>query len=136
MKMLSRTAMLRLAAAPLALLLVSTAAHAAAPPSVALNASICRASPLRAGQQIHGVVLHVPGADVVCIAHGPTPAEWTPVRLAQPARDRAALMSAAFAKTLTCRAGRDGRADCQVGGVSLASAARDVAVKPIAVAWR
>ncbi len=71
---------------------------------------VCRAAAPAPGATVEGTVLHVADEQSVCLAQGPTPDEWIPLIIEGPSPvDRhdpmvakAALMSAVFAKKMSC----------------------------------
>jgi len=85
-----------------------TPAFAGQPGAQSLD--LCRASAPAAGASVEGTVLHVADDNSVCLAQGPTPDEWiplviegpSPVDRHDPMLTKAALMSAVFAKKLSC----------------------------------
>lgn len=96
-------------AAIAALAASSFAATALADP-VPAAADVCRASAPAAGATVEGTVLHVVDETTVCLAQGPTPDGWIPLIVEGPAPvdrhdprvTKAALMSAVFAKKMSC----------------------------------
>lgn len=70
-------------------------------------AQTCRAPAPAAGQIVSGPVLHVIDGRTLCVARGPTPDQWIPLRIAPavPAlpADRQRLMAATFSQSLTCK---------------------------------
>ena len=106
-------------------------------------AQTCRAQAPAAGQTISGPVLHVIDGRTLCIAQGPTPDQWIPVRIspavaALPA-DRDRLMAAAFAQSLECRITGGGAvklATCTVAGRPLDALLAEPATITQAKAWR
>jgi hypothetical protein len=88
---------------------------------------MCRASAPKAGATIEGTVLHVVDDRSLCVATGPTPDEWiplivegaSPVDRHDPMVTKAALMSAVFAKKMSCKV------TSTEGGVSHATCAID-----------
>ena len=113
------------------------------------EAAPCRGPAARPGQVVTGVVLHVIDGERLCLADGPTPDRWTEVSLSsadlQPVSDdggawtRAAVMSAAFGKKLTCRvesvsAGR-AVAACALGEVPLAAVLSAPGARAEAAQW-
>jgi hypothetical protein len=76
----------------------------------AQSLDVCRASAPAPGAAVEGTVLHVADDQSVCLAQGPTPDEWIPLIIEGPSPvDRhdpmvakAALMSAVFAKRMSC----------------------------------
>jgi hypothetical protein len=115
--------------------LAFTAAILAAPTGDAGDHTVCKAPPPAPGQIVSGPVLHVPSADVLCVATGPSPETWAPVPLAHPAASRGALMSAAFSENVVCAVGSDGRAVCQVGHEALAHKIDHIRINA-AMQWR
>jgi hypothetical protein len=87
-------------------------------------------------------VLQVIDGHTLCVANGASPDQWVRVRLSDgaPGLTRNALMSAAFAKEVTCvAAGADGdevHAVCTADGRSLGSAAAEPEATVQAAGWR
>lgn len=106
-------------------------------------AQTCRAPAPAAGQTVSGPVLHVVDGATLCIAQGPTPDQWIPLRISPapmtlPA-DRERLMAAAFSQSLTCRivgGGTVKAAACTVGGRPLDAVLAQPATMTQAKAWR
>jgi hypothetical protein len=106
-------------------------------------AQTCRAAPPAAGQTISGPVLHVIDGRTLCIAQGPTPDQWIPLRIsvsptALPV-DRDRLMAAAFSQSLTCKVVGGGPvkgAICTVSGRPLETLLAEPATLTQAKAWR
>lgn len=98
--------------------------------------SLCKGPPPRPGASIHGPVLQVDSGSSLCIAQGPKPAQWSPVRLSGVRTTRGALMAAAFGRNATCRIGADGLAACEVDGRSLIAAIARPEMAQAAPAWR
>ena len=106
-------------------------------------AQTCRAPAPAAGQTISGPVMHVIDGRTLCVAQGPTPDQWIPVRIspavaALPA-DRERLMAAAFSQSLTCRITGGGAvkiATCTLSGRPLESLLAEPATITQAKAWR
>lgn len=110
----------------------------------------CGAPVPAAGTEVHGPVLNVLDGRRLCVALGATPDRWLEVELADPVLTRAAgtpggdprgaLMSAAFARNVTCTVVdvQGGRAlgSCRLDGASVA----ELAMKPQAIrdsaGWR
>jgi hypothetical protein len=84
--------------------IVALGAAAFAAPSLAQT---CRAPAPAAGQIVSGPVLHVIDGRTLCIALGPTPDRWIPLRISPSVTplpsDRERLMAATFSQSLTCR---------------------------------
>ena len=95
-----------------------------------------------AGAIFEGTVLHVPDGRTLCVAQGPTPAQWLRVTLSDTdaATLRRDLMSATFAKRVVCRSVGRARAsvlaECEVGGVPLADMLQRPSVRLAAFIWR
>lgn len=106
-------------------------------------AQTCRAQAPATGQTISGPVLHVIDGRTLCVAQGPTPDQWIPVRIssamaALPA-DRERLMAVAFAQSLQCRITGGGAvkaATCTVAGRPLDAVLAEPATITQASAWR
>lgn len=99
-------------------------------------APVCSAPAPIPGQTLHGPVLHVPGADAVCVATGPLPADWVRVPIVRPAPDRNRLMAAVFGQNATCRIDAEGRGECAIDGVSLARRLQQPQVVRTSADWR
>ena len=106
-------------------------------------AQTCRAPAPAVGQTISGPVLHVIDGRTLCIARGPTPDEWIPLRIspAAPALpvDRERLMAAAFSQSLTCTVTGGGlvkAATCTLAGRPLQMLLTEPATVTQANAWR
>ena len=130
---------------------VSLATSAAA--SAPLDASIerprespiiadCKAEAPVVGQVFEGTVLQVIDGQTLCMAQGPTPAEWIRVTIAgAPAdSDRGDLMAASFGQVLTCltiRALPTGvEARCEVNGAGLEQLIATGAARRDGLSWR
>ena len=102
----------------------------------------CTAAAPGPGQAFSGTVLEVIDGATLCVAQGATPDQWILVRLSGQAgaRSRSTLMAAAFAKRLTCVAGRASAhgvvAQCAIDGVDLGVVSDAPAVVLDAKAWR
>jgi hypothetical protein len=106
-------------------------------------AQTCRAPAPAAGQTVTGPVLHVIDGRTLCIARGPTPDQWVPLRISpSPAAlpvDRDRLMAAAFSQSLTCRVVGGGpvrAATCTLAGRPLEALLAEPATITQAKAWR
>jgi hypothetical protein len=106
-------------------------------------AQTCRAAAPAVGQTVSGPVLHVIDGRTLCIARGPTPGGWIPLRIspAAPAlpADRERLMAAAFSQSLTCRITGGGlvkTATCTLAGRPLEALLTQPATVTQAKAWR
>jgi len=107
-------------------------------------AQVCRGAPPAVGQTVSGPVLHVIDGATLCIARGPTPDQWIPLRVASsvtplPA-DRERLMASAFSRSLVCEVKR-GRsptplAACTVAGAPLSDLLSQPATLSQAKTWR
>ena len=106
-------------------------------------AEICRAPPPAEGQTVTGPVLHVIDGRTLCIAQGPTPDQWIPLRISLAVatlpdeRDR--LMAAAFSQSLTCKVTGGGavrNATCLVSGRPLEALMTEPATITQAKTWR
>lgn len=81
----------------------------------AARAEICAGAPPADTEQFRGPVLEVLDGERLCVALGPDPSSWVPVRLADTLLkasttppSRGALMAASFGQDVTCRiTGRD-----------------------------
>lgn len=134
----------RSGAAAVALAALCLGAPALAQNPLAPNplARTCRAPAPAAGQTVTGPVLHVIDGRTLCIAQGPTPDQWIPLRImpAAPALsvDRDRLMAAAFSKALTCKVTGGGivrSATCTLAGRPLEAALAEPATVTQASAW-
>jgi hypothetical protein len=106
-------------------------------------AQTCRAPAPAIGQSVSGPVLHVIDGRTLCIARGPTPDQWIPLRImpAVPALpvDRERLMAAAFSQSLTCRITGGGpvkTATCTLAGRPLEALLSEPATITQARTWR
>ncbi len=121
---------------------------AAAPPAEA-RPGPCRGSVPAVGATVEGVVLHVEDGRRLCLATGPTPERWTEVVLApaatgsastrSPQMAKAALMSVAFTRRVSCvvGAGASGPpiAHCSIDGVPVADLLAAPSVEGAAIEW-
>ena len=106
-------------------------------------AQTCRAPAPPPGQTISGPVLHVIDGRTLCIAQGPTPDQWIPLRIspawaALPA-DRERLMAATFSQSLTCKVTGGGAvkvATCTLAGRPLETLLTEPATITQAKTWR
>lgn len=106
-------------------------------------AQVCHARAPAAGQIITGPVLHVIDGRTLCIAQGPTPDQWIPLRISPAVTalpiDRERLMAAAFSQSLTCTI-TGGRlvksATCTVSGRPLEALLAEPATITQAKTWR
>ncbi|GGL25373.1 MULTISPECIES: hypothetical protein [Caulobacter] len=106
-------------------------------------AQTCRAPAPVAGTTVSGPVLHVIDGRTLCIAQGPTPERWIPLRvsptLAALPADRERLMAAAFSRSLTCRVTGGGPvrfATCTLAGRPLDAVLTEPATITQAKSWR
>lgn len=107
-------------------------------------AQTCRAPAPAVGQIVTGPVLHVIDGRTLCVAQGPTPDHWIPLRINPTAPilpvDRERLMAATFSQSLTCRiTGGQGPvkiASCSVAGRSLEVLLTEPATITQAKTWR
>ena len=117
-------------------------ADAGAPPPRVSIVAACTAAAPAAGASFSGPVLQVLDGRTLCIAQGPTPDRWIQVRLADvhDREARGALMAAAFARNVSCRAiRRDGDgvvASCNLSGAPLGQVAGSDAATVQAASWR
>lgn len=122
--------------------LLCTAPALAMPHAPAASAPVVNCSAPRppVGQVFQGVVLHVFDGSTICVAGGPTPADWVRVALKDGSSDRRALMAAAFAKPVSCvvlgAADEGVRAVCSLAGARLGDIVREPAVVREGAAWR
>ena len=127
-----------------ALALLSLAAPAFAQMSAQTGPQTCRATAPTVGQTVSGPVLHVIDGQTLCIALGPTPDQWIPLRVSASATplpaDRERLMAATFSQALECRitSGRGAvkAAACTLAGRPLDSLLQEPATITQAKAWR
>ena len=120
--------------------LASFALMAAAP----AIAQTCRGPTPAVGATVSGPVMHVLDGRTLCVAQGPTPDQWIPLRIspsiALMADDREKLMAAAFAQSLRCEVtggrGATRTASCTLEGRPLDALLSDPAVVTQAKAWR
>jgi hypothetical protein len=106
-------------------------------------AQTCQAPAPAVGQTVSGPVLHVMDGRTLCIARGPTPEQWIPLRISPPAFalpvDRERLMAAAFSQSLTCTITGRGlvkTATCTLAGRPLQALLTEPATVTQAKAWR
>jgi hypothetical protein len=113
----------------------------------AAQAGVCRGDAPPEASSIRGPVLHVLDGDTLCVALGPAPTSWVPVRLADQvtrtsteARARGTLMAASFGQDVTCRiVGRAGDAllgDCEAVGGSVSATATRASTIAAGRSWR
>jgi len=111
------------------------------------EAATCGGEPPAGAAEFRGPVLHVLDGERLCVALGPDPSEWVPVRLAGGATrastapvPRGALMAAAFGQDVTCRiVGRDDEgviAECVSDRGSLRRLSQRRQAIKAAQAWR
>ncbi|MFZ0269949.1 hypothetical protein [Caulobacter sp.] len=119
---------------------IALAALAVGAPALAQT---CRAAAPTVGQTVSGPVLHVIDGRTLCIARGPTPEQWIPLRISPAAPvlpvDRERLMAAAFSQSLTCRITRGGlvkTATCTLAGRPLETLLTEPATVTQAKTWR
>jgi hypothetical protein len=106
-------------------------------------AQTCRAPAPRAGEVVSGPVLHVIDGRTLCIAQGPTPDQWIPLRILPTwgplPVDRERLMAAAFSQSLTCKVTGGGSvrsATCTLAGRPLEALLTEPATITQAKTWR
>ncbi|CAN5194506.1 hypothetical protein BH10PSE4_BH10PSE4_38690 [soil metagenome] len=107
-------------------------------------AETCRGPAPAVGQMVSGPVMHVLDGRTLCVAQGPTPDQWIPLRISSSvalmADDREKLMATAFAQSLRCEVtggrGATRTAACTLEGRPLDSLLADPAVVTLAKAWR
>lgn len=126
------------AAAVLAVLAFGAPALAQGPQS-----QTCRAPAPAAGQTVTGPVLHVIDGRTLCIAQGPTPDRWIPLRISPSVAalplDRERLMAAAFSRSLICTVTGGGpvrTATCTLAGRPLEALLAEPATMMEAKSWR
>ena len=120
--------------------LASVALMVAAP----AMAQTCRGPTPAVGETVSGPVMHVLDGRTLCVAQGPTPDQWIPLRVSSSvalmAGDRQKLMAATFAQSLRCDVtggrGATRTASCTLEGRSLDTLLGDPAVVTQARAWR
>lgn len=107
------------------------------------SAQTCRAPAPAAGQTVSGPVLHIIDGRTLCIAQGPTPDQWVPLRISPAISalsvDRERLMAAAFSQSVTCKVAGGGavkRATCTLAGRPLESLLTEPATITQAKSWR
>jgi hypothetical protein len=116
---------MKLAAMAMIALIAPSAGFAQTACPTPLAPATCSAALPSVGAHFSGTVLQVTGGDSLCVALGPTPDQWVPVRIvdASPASTRATMMTAAFASEVACVV--SGRSDgavqavCTRDGVSI-----------------
>ncbi len=135
------------------LLALSVILAASAAASAPLNASVetrrvapliagCGAEAPGVGRVFEGPVLQVIDGRTVCVAQGPTPAEWIRVTIAGAPTDsgRGTLMAAAFGQVLNCVAVRPTptgvEAQCELNGASLEGLIATAAARREGASWR
>lgn len=102
----------------------------------------CSAHAPAGGRWFSGAVLEVIDGRTLCVALGPTPAEWVRVRITgiSPRSTRQALLAASFARTVVCSpagaSALDLEARCTVDGEALDAAVTAGDVQEQALAWR
>jgi len=103
----------------------------------------CRAPAPAAGQTVTGPVLHVIDGRTLCVALGPTPDRWIPLRISPSVGalplDRERLMAAAFSRFLICTVTGGGpvrTATCTVAGQPLEAVLAEPATIAQASSWR
>jgi hypothetical protein len=102
----------------------------------------CTARPPSLGEVFAGAVLQVINGRTICVAQGPTPADWIRVTIAGAPQDgsRGALMAASFGRSVECvavRATKDGiQARCVVDGLPLSAVMGAEAVRLEGLSWR
>ena len=107
-------------------------------------AQTCRGPTPSVGQTVTGPVMHVLDGRTLCVAQGPTPDQWIPLRISSSIAlmtdDREKLMSAAFAQSLRCDVtggrGVTRTASCTLAGRPLDTLLAEPAVVTQAKAWR
>jgi hypothetical protein len=131
------------AAIALAALIPGAPALAQSAASEGALAQTCRGPAPVAGTTVSGPVLHVIDGRTLCIAQGPTPERWIPLRisptLAALPVDRERLMAAAFSRSLTCRVTGGGpvrTATCTLAGRPLEAVLTEPATITQAKSWR
>ncbi len=97
---------------------------------------VCSGAAPAAGAALHGPVLYVESAAVLCVSVGEAKTSWVAVTLDKPAASRGALMAAAFGKNARCAIGADQRGACTIEDVDLATVLRRADVRETAANWR
>lgn len=126
----------RSGAAAIALAVMGLGAPALAQP--------CRAPAPTIGQTVAGPVLHVIDGHTLCVAQGPTPDRWVPLRIGPVALalpvDRDRLMAATFSQSLTCKVtggrGAVRTATCTLAGRPVEALLIEPATVTQAKSWR
>ncbi|MGZ8362701.1 MAG: hypothetical protein ACXW3D_02470 [Caulobacteraceae bacterium] len=113
----------------MSVLSIAAAAIALATAPAPAASSPCTGTPAQAGAVVTGTVLHVIDGDRLCLASGPTPDQWTELRIntlyqhsvadRDPAYGKAQLMNVSFGKQLTCEVSAKGVAECAADGQKL-----------------
>jgi hypothetical protein len=112
------------------------------PPREAPLVAACVARPPSPGEVFAGAVLQVIDGRTICVAQGPTPADWIRVTIAGAPQDgsRGALMAASFGRSVACvavRATEAGvQARCVVDGLALDAVMGTEAVRLEGLSWR
>ncbi len=119
---------------------IALAALALAAPAAA---QICRAPAPAVGQTVSGPVMSVIDGRTLCVAQGPTPDRWIPLRISPSVTalpsDRERLMAAAFAQSLNCKITGGGSvkaANCTLAGRPLEALLAEPATIIEAKTWR
>jgi hypothetical protein len=110
----------------------------------AAQAGVCRGAAPAGAAELRGPVLHVLDGERLCVALGPDPAAWVPLRLADAPQSlddgRGALMAASFGRDVTCRlVGRedgDVTAVCRTGRGSVGAALATPKILRAGQTWR
>ena len=104
-------------------------------PGTPSEQTVCTARRASPGEAVRGPVLHIPSAELMCVATGRDPSRWVPVLLAAPAESRNRLMSAAFGENATCTINKDGRGICHIDGDALSARLHRTSTL-VAAEWR
>lgn len=106
--------------------------------AMAGGASACSGPRPAPGAIISGPVLSVPDAQTVCVATGPKPSQWVPLRIADadPGLSVSTIMAGVFAKRLSCAVDARGAAHCVLGGEDVGQVLRQPGLQKIAQSWR
>ena len=101
-------------------------------------ASACSAPSPAPGVIVSGPVLAVPDSHTVCVAMGPLPSQWVALRIAPPDPDLSVsmVMATVFSKRVSCRVGKQGRAQCRLGEEDVRDLLRQPGLRKVATAWR
>ena len=99
-------------------------------PAAASSEQVCAGPRPAPGQAVRGPVLHIPSADLMCVATGRDRSQWVPVPLAVSAASRSRLMSTAFGENALCMINKDGRGICHIEGDALSARLHRTSTQP------